>query len=72
MRAPPASPFAMALAGEDGYPRRGELDFLDNRLDPSTGTIRGRAIFRNTDRRSHPGPVRPPASARDEQRTPAC
>jgi multidrug efflux system membrane fusion protein len=40
-------PIAMALAGESGYPRQGELDFLDNRLDPSTGTIRGRALFRN-------------------------
>ena len=40
-------PIRMALAGEEGYPREGHLDFLDNRLDPSTGTIRGRAIFRN-------------------------
>jgi len=40
-------PIAMELAGETGYPRQGELDFLDNRLDPSTGTIRGRALFRN-------------------------
>ncbi len=37
----------MALADEDGFPHEGQLDFLDNRLDPSTGTIRGRAIFRN-------------------------
>ncbi|MQA29482.1 MAG: efflux RND transporter periplasmic adaptor subunit [Luteitalea sp.] len=37
----------MALAGEDGFPRQGHLDFLDNRLDASTGTIRGRAIFEN-------------------------
>ena len=40
-------PIAMELAGETNYPRQGELDFLDNRLDPSTGTIRGRALFRN-------------------------
>lgn len=40
-------PIRMALAGEEGYPREGHLDFMDNRLDPSTGTIRGRAIFRN-------------------------
>ena len=37
----------MALAGEAGFPREGRLDFLDNRLDPATGTIRGRAIFAN-------------------------
>jgi RND family efflux transporter MFP subunit len=41
------SPIRMALAGEDGFPREGQLDFLDNRLDPATGTIRARALFRN-------------------------
>jgi RND family efflux transporter MFP subunit len=45
----------MALAGEDGYPREGQLDFLDNQLDGNTGTIRGRAVFRNTDGRLTPG-----------------
>ncbi|MEZ5285119.1 MAG: efflux RND transporter periplasmic adaptor subunit [Vicinamibacterales bacterium] len=45
----------MALANEAGYPRQGRLDFLDNRLDPSTGTIRGRAVFRNEDGRLTPG-----------------
>jgi multidrug efflux system membrane fusion protein len=48
-------PIAMELAGETGYPRRGELDFLDNRLDPSTGTIRGRAMFRNPTGELTPG-----------------
>ena len=33
----------------------GTLNFLDNQLDPATGTIRGRAIFRNADRRLTPG-----------------
>jgi RND family efflux transporter MFP subunit len=45
----------MALANEEGYPRDGTLDFLDNQLDGSTGTIRGRAVFRNTDGRLTPG-----------------
>jgi multidrug efflux system membrane fusion protein len=45
----------MALAGEEGFPRQGELDFLDNQLDPSTGTIRGRAIFRNPNGDLTPG-----------------
>jgi len=45
----------MALANEDGFPRVGRLDFLDNQLDPSTGTIRGRAVFRNTDGQLTPG-----------------
>ena len=48
-------PIAMELAGETGYPRQGELDFLDNRLDPSTGTIRGRALFRNPTGELTPG-----------------
>jgi multidrug efflux system membrane fusion protein len=43
----PEQAIEMALAGDDGYPREGRLDFLDNRLDPGTGTIRGRALFRN-------------------------
>ncbi|HEX5108096.1 MAG TPA: efflux RND transporter periplasmic adaptor subunit [Vicinamibacterales bacterium] len=45
----------MALANEDGYPHEGELDFIDNQLDGATGTIRGRAVFRNTDGRLTPG-----------------
>lgn len=45
----------MALAGEDGYPHDGRLDFLDNQVDGTTGTIRGRAVFRNTDGRLTPG-----------------
>ncbi len=45
----------MALANEDGYPHEGQLDFLDNQLDSTTGTIRGRAVFRNTDGLLTPG-----------------
>jgi RND family efflux transporter MFP subunit len=45
----------MALASEEGYPREGQLDFLDNQLDGGTGTIRGRAVFRNTDGQLTPG-----------------
>jgi len=45
----------MALANEEGFPREGQLDFLDNQLDGATGTIRGRAVFRNTDGRLTPG-----------------
>lgn len=37
----------MGLANETGFPHEGELDFIDNRLDPATGTIRIRAIFDN-------------------------
>ncbi|MEO8256697.1 MAG: efflux RND transporter periplasmic adaptor subunit [Acidobacteriota bacterium] len=45
----------MALADEQGFPHQGTLQFLDNQLDPATGTIRGRAIFHNRDHRLTPG-----------------
>jgi multidrug efflux system membrane fusion protein len=48
-------PIQMALADEQSFPHEGTLQFLDNQLDPLTGTINGRAIFRNPDRRLTPG-----------------
>ncbi|MEO7403904.1 MAG: efflux RND transporter periplasmic adaptor subunit, partial [Burkholderiales bacterium] len=45
----------MGLASESGYPRRGRLDFVDNRVDPKTGTVRVRAVFPNPDRVLAPG-----------------
>jgi multidrug efflux system membrane fusion protein len=48
-------PITMALADEQDFPHQGSLQFLDNQLDPSTGTINGRAVFRNPDRRLTPG-----------------
>ena len=48
-------PIRMALADEQSFPHEGTLQFLDNQLDPLTGTINGRAIFRNPDRRLTPG-----------------
>lgn len=45
----------VALAGENDFPREGKVDFVDNRLDPATGTIRARAIVRNDDRKLTPG-----------------
>jgi len=48
-------PIRMALSNDEGFPRQGRLDFLDNQLDGSTGTIRGRAVFRNTDGLLTPG-----------------
>jgi multidrug efflux system membrane fusion protein len=50
-----AVPVSMGLANEPGYPRQGRLAFLDNSLDPSTGTIRVRALFDNPDGRLRPG-----------------
>ncbi len=38
-------PVGMGLADEDGYPRHGRLESIDNQLDTSSGTIRVRAVF---------------------------
>src|SRR5262249_25815535 len=43
------------LIDEDGYPHTGRLDFVDNQVDPQSGTIRGRAVFDNKDGRFTPG-----------------
>ena len=44
----------MALANEQGFPHEGQLDFIDNRLNPQTGAIRMRASFDNAEGRSRP------------------
>src|SRR3546814_2001906 len=43
-------PVFVGLANEDGYPHAGSIDFIDNALDPQTGTIRARAVLPNPDR----------------------
>jgi multidrug efflux system membrane fusion protein len=48
-------PVQMALASEQTFPHQGRLHFLDNQINPATGTIRARAIFRNGDRTLTPG-----------------
>jgi multidrug efflux system membrane fusion protein len=49
-------PIRMALAtDQDEFPHEGQMNFLDNQVDPATGTIRGRAVFRNADRSLTPG-----------------
>ena len=50
-----ASPVYLGLSSEDGNPHLGQLDFLDNQVNPQTGTIRGRAVFDNRDGRFTPG-----------------
>jgi RND family efflux transporter MFP subunit len=49
------TPVYLGLANETGFPRQGHLDFIDNRLDPNTGTMTGRAIFPNSDLALVPG-----------------
>ena len=49
------NPVRVGLTNEDGFPHEGVLDFVDNQLDPATGTIRVRAKLDNSDRRFTPG-----------------
>lgn len=48
-------PVLMALATEEGFPRHGTLDFVDNQVNPKTGTIRVRGLFPNPDGVLTPG-----------------
>jgi RND family efflux transporter MFP subunit len=48
-------PVEMGLADEVGFPHKGYIDFVDNRVDPNTGTMRGRGVFPNTDHSLSPG-----------------
>jgi RND family efflux transporter MFP subunit len=50
-----ANPVQVALAGESKPSREGKMNFLDNRLDVSTATLRGRAIVPNKDISILPG-----------------
>jgi RND family efflux transporter MFP subunit len=46
-------PVELGLAIDEGYPKKGYIDFLDNRVNPATGTIRVRGVFENPE--SAPG-----------------
>jgi len=48
-------PVLVALAEEDDFPHRGTINFVDNKVDPSTGTIHVRAVLPNADRLLTPG-----------------
>ena len=50
-----ANPVYMALASETGFNHIGHVDFVDNRIDAQTGTIRIRASFANTENDLLPG-----------------
>ncbi len=50
-----AFPIAVGLADEEGFPHPGLVNFLDNRVDPGTGTLRVRAVFPNHDGLLSPG-----------------
>ncbi|HTI69165.1 MAG TPA: efflux RND transporter periplasmic adaptor subunit [Candidatus Limnocylindria bacterium] len=48
-------PAEMGLSDETGFPHKGYMDFVDNRVDPTTGTIRARGVFPNADHSLSPG-----------------
>lgn len=54
-KAGPSLPVQMGLGNEAGLPHTGVIDFIDNRLTPSTGGIRARAVFDNQQRQFTPG-----------------
>jgi RND family efflux transporter MFP subunit len=60
-------PVSLGLATEDGFPHRGTINFVDNQVNPKTGTLRFRGVFPNKDGVLSPGffararlPVGPP------------
>jgi RND family efflux transporter MFP subunit len=49
------NPVQVGLANEEGFPHSGALDFVDNQLNPQTGTIRARAVLGNKNGQFTPG-----------------
>jgi multidrug efflux system membrane fusion protein len=45
----------VGLANEQGYPHAGTVNFLDNQVNPTIGTVRARAVVPNADRIFTPG-----------------
>jgi RND family efflux transporter MFP subunit len=48
-------PIKLKLIGEPAFNHEGKIDFVDNAIDRSSGTIRSRAVFANPDGRFTPG-----------------
>lgn len=45
----------IGLEGEKGYPRHGAITFVNNQLNPTTGTLSIRGVFENSDHMLLPG-----------------
>lgn len=45
----------LKLISDKDFVHHGHIDFVDNAINPSSGTIRGRAVFKNADGRLTPG-----------------
>ncbi|MFL5614396.1 MAG: efflux RND transporter periplasmic adaptor subunit [Gemmatimonadaceae bacterium] len=48
-------PIYVGLANEPGFPHEGKLDFIDNRVDRTAGTIRVRGVLPNASHQFAPG-----------------
>jgi len=49
------NPVRIKLADEPNWPHTGKMDFVDNALNPRSGTLRGRAIVDNKNQLLQPG-----------------
>ena len=49
------NPAYLGLADEEGFPHHGHIDFVDNRFDTSTASMRARCVFSNEDELMVPG-----------------
>ncbi len=49
------NPVRVGLSNEVGFPHEGEMVFVDNAIDPATGSIQARAVLENSDRVFTPG-----------------
>jgi len=63
-------PVSLGLGTEQGFPHQGTINFVDNQVNPKTGTLRARGVFPNKDGALSPGyfarvrvPVTPPHHA---------
>lgn len=49
------NPVFLGLVDEEGFPHKGHMDFVDNRFDPNTASMRARCVFPNDDQVLLPG-----------------
>jgi RND family efflux transporter MFP subunit len=63
-------PVSLGLASEEGFPQQGTINFVDNQINPKTGTLRVRGLFSNKNEALSPGffarvrlPIGPPHHA---------
>lgn len=48
-------PVALGLASDTGFPHQGTINFVDNQVNPKTGTLRVRGVFANPTEALSPG-----------------